>query len=234
MSLLATLRPQLLRTAAATTGSTASTSSLLVASPFYGPSPSSSVLPSFAFGGSVQTRNSTKRGGGSTKNNRNSAGRRLGVKRHSGQYVQAGEIIYRQRGTSWHAGPNVAMGRDHTLFATSSGYVHFFYPNPATPATSFSTATTTTPSSSSSPSSTSTGALPALAQKTYVAPDLVTVPHPSSKKQTRRYVGVSLVPDAAFPRPQGEKRQRKFEKIDINDLNKQIKAVRLHNAEAAL
>ncbi|KAN0062483.1 54S ribosomal protein L2 mitochondrial [Thecaphora frezii] len=215
MSLLATLRPALARS---TRLSTASTSSLLVASASALPS-SSSALPNFAFGGSMQTRNSTKRGGGSTKNNRNSAGRRLGVKRHTGQFVQAGEIIYRQRGTSWHAGPNVGIGRDHTLFAKTSGFVHFFYPNPSSP----------TPSPSPSPSRASAGEIAPFSIKTYTAPTLQTVPHPSSNKHTRRYVAVSLELDQPFPRPDGEKRQRRFDKIDIQQLNRDIESFRLQN-----
>lgn len=58
--------------------------------------------------GIIQVRTATKRGGGSTKNNRSSAGRRLGVKRFAGQYVQAGEILLRQRGTSWFPGQHVS------------------------------------------------------------------------------------------------------------------------------
>ena len=72
-------------------------------------------LPAFTFGAAVQTRNSAKRGGGTTKNNRNSAGRRLGVKRAGSTAVIPGNIIVRQRGTEWHPGEHVHMGRDHTL-----------------------------------------------------------------------------------------------------------------------
>lgn len=66
-----------------------------------------------------------KKAGGSTKNGRDSAGRRLGIKRYGGQYVNAGEILVRQRGTQFHAGFNVGMGVDHTLFATTPGTVNF-------------------------------------------------------------------------------------------------------------
>ena len=66
-----------------------------------------------------------KKAGGSSRNGRDSAGRRLGVKRAGGQRVHAGEIIVRQRGTKFHAGENVGMGRDHTLFALVTGQVRF-------------------------------------------------------------------------------------------------------------
>jgi large subunit ribosomal protein L27 len=67
----------------------------------------------------------TKKAGGSTKNGRDSAGRRLGVKRFGGEVVRAGNILVRQRGTTYHAGKNVGMGRDHTLFALIDGVVSF-------------------------------------------------------------------------------------------------------------
>ncbi|MGH6801447.1 MAG: 50S ribosomal protein L27 [Methylocella sp.] len=66
-----------------------------------------------------------KKAGGSSRNGRDSAGRRLGVKRYGGEQVVAGNIIVRQRGTKCHAGANVGMGRDHTLFALAPGKVEF-------------------------------------------------------------------------------------------------------------
>ncbi|MCH9692422.1 MAG: 50S ribosomal protein L27 [Gammaproteobacteria bacterium] len=66
-----------------------------------------------------------KKAGGSTRNGRDSESKRLGVKRFGGQAVAAGSIIVRQRGTKFHAGVNVGMGRDHTLFATADGVVKF-------------------------------------------------------------------------------------------------------------
>lgn len=66
-----------------------------------------------------------KKAGGSSRNGRDTAGRRLGIKMFGGQSVIAGNIIARQRGTTWHAGDNVGMGRDHTLFALSNGRVQF-------------------------------------------------------------------------------------------------------------
>jgi len=66
-----------------------------------------------------------KKGQGSTQNNRDSAGRRLGVKKYGGEAVVAGNIIIRQRGTKIHPGTNVGMGKDHTLFALVDGEVKF-------------------------------------------------------------------------------------------------------------
>lgn len=67
----------------------------------------------------------TKKAGGSSKNGRDSAGRRLGVKRSDGQQVIAGNIIVRQRGTKIHPGDNVGLGKDHTIFALADGKVSF-------------------------------------------------------------------------------------------------------------
>ena len=66
-----------------------------------------------------------KKGQGSTQNNRDSAGRRLGVKKYGGEAVIAGNIIVRQRGTKVHPGKNMGMGKDHTLFALVDGVVKF-------------------------------------------------------------------------------------------------------------
>lgn len=66
-----------------------------------------------------------KKAGGSSRNGRDSAGRRLGVKKFGGENVIPGNIIIRQRGTKWWPGQNVGMGKDHTLFATSEGNVKF-------------------------------------------------------------------------------------------------------------
>lgn len=66
-----------------------------------------------------------KKGQGSTQNNRDSAGRRLGVKKYGGEAVVAGNIIIRQRGTKVHPGKNVGIGKDHTLFALIDGEVKF-------------------------------------------------------------------------------------------------------------
>lgn len=66
-----------------------------------------------------------KKAGGSTSNGRDSHSQRLGVKKFGGQFVQAGNIIIRQRGTKYHAGQNVKRGKDDTLFATAAGIVVF-------------------------------------------------------------------------------------------------------------
>jgi large subunit ribosomal protein L27 len=66
-----------------------------------------------------------KKGGGSTRNGRDSESKRLGVKSYGGELINAGTIIIRQRGTTIHPGVNVGMGKDHTLFATVTGTVQF-------------------------------------------------------------------------------------------------------------
>jgi len=68
-----------------------------------------------------------KKAGGSSRNGRDSAGRRLGLKKSGGQLVLAGNIIVRQRGTKYHPGKNVGIGKDHTLFALSDGAVKFSF-----------------------------------------------------------------------------------------------------------
>jgi len=66
-----------------------------------------------------------KKAGGSSRNGRDSAGKRLGIKAYGGEHVIPGNIIARQRGTTWHPGLNVGMGTDHTLFAKVEGHVEF-------------------------------------------------------------------------------------------------------------
>jgi large subunit ribosomal protein L27 len=66
-----------------------------------------------------------KKAGGSTRNGRDSESKRLGVKRYGGEAVLGGNILVRQRGTRYHAGLNVGVGKDHTLFATAEGKVQF-------------------------------------------------------------------------------------------------------------
>jgi large subunit ribosomal protein L27 len=66
-----------------------------------------------------------KKAGGSTRNGRDSESKRLGVKRYGGQFVLAGNILVRQRGTQFHPGDNVGCGKDHTLFAKADGVVTF-------------------------------------------------------------------------------------------------------------
>jgi large subunit ribosomal protein L27 len=71
-----------------------------------------------------------KKAGGSTRNGRDSQSKRLGLKRYGGELVRAGNILVRQRGTEFHAGNNVGMGRDHTLFALSDGHVNYVLRGP--------------------------------------------------------------------------------------------------------
>jgi large subunit ribosomal protein L27 len=66
-----------------------------------------------------------KKAGGSSRNGRDTIGRRLGVKKYGGESVLAGNIIIRQRGTKYHPGANVGLGKDHTIFATAPGRVNF-------------------------------------------------------------------------------------------------------------
>jgi large subunit ribosomal protein L27 len=67
-----------------------------------------------------------KKAGGSSRNGRDTAGRRLGVKKFGGEAVIPGNIIIRQRGTQWHPGDNVGIGKDHTIFAVTEGNVRFY------------------------------------------------------------------------------------------------------------
>ncbi|KAK7693770.1 hypothetical protein QCA50_003342 [Cerrena zonata] len=84
------------------------------------------VASPFASFGLGAIRTATKRAGGSISNFGGSPGKRLGVKKFSDQYVIPGNIIVRQRGTQFHPGQHVKMGRDHTLYATVPGYVRFY------------------------------------------------------------------------------------------------------------
>ena len=68
---------------------------------------------------------SKKKGAASSRNGRDSSAQRLGIKRYSGETVTAGTIIVRQRGTKWHPGKNVGLGRDYTIFALTDGHVEF-------------------------------------------------------------------------------------------------------------
>ncbi len=71
-----------------------------------------------------------KKAGGSSRNGRDSESKRLGVKRYGGQLVPAGNILVRQRGTQFHPGPNVGVGKDYTLFALKDGVVEFSVKGP--------------------------------------------------------------------------------------------------------
>ncbi|KAG1756435.1 ribosomal L27 protein-domain-containing protein [Suillus paluster] len=78
----------------------------------------------FSLLGSVRT--ATKRAGGTVRNHGGSPGKRLGLKKFSDQHVIPGNIIVRQRGTQFHPGQNVKIGRDHTIYATTPGFVRFY------------------------------------------------------------------------------------------------------------
>ncbi|KAJ8519459.1 hypothetical protein ONZ45_g3558 [Pleurotus djamor] len=78
----------------------------------------------FSLLGAIRT--ATKRAGGTVHNHGGSPGKRLGLKKFSDQYVIPGNIIIRQRGTTFHPGPHVKMGKDHTLYATAPGFVRFY------------------------------------------------------------------------------------------------------------
>jgi large subunit ribosomal protein L27 len=82
------------------------------------------VRSPFSLLGSVRT--ATKRAGGTVRNHGGSPGKRLGLKKFSDQHVIPGNIIVRQRGTQFHPGQNVRMGRDHTIYATAPGFVRFY------------------------------------------------------------------------------------------------------------
>ncbi|KAJ0405177.1 hypothetical protein P43SY_001382 [Pythium insidiosum] len=75
----------------------------------------------------MSRRWATKKAGGSTKNGRDSESKRLGLKKFGGEKVLAGNIIIRQRGTKYHPGRGVGIGKDHTIFATRDGFVRFWY-----------------------------------------------------------------------------------------------------------
>ncbi|KAK8850568.1 54S ribosomal protein L27, mitochondrial [Kwoniella newhampshirensis] len=74
----------------------------------------------------IQVRYASKAAGGRSRNGRDSSGKRLGVKRYGDQYVTPGQILIRQRGSNFHPGQNVSVGRDFTLYATQPGFVKFY------------------------------------------------------------------------------------------------------------
>ncbi|KAG8716205.1 60S ribosomal protein L27 [Ceratobasidium sp. 423] len=88
-------------------------------------------LPGVTKSTPLQVRTATKKAGGTTKNHGKSPGQRLGIKKFSDQLVKAGNILVRQRGTQFHPGQHVGIGKDHTLFALVPGYVRYYtLPNP--------------------------------------------------------------------------------------------------------
>lgn len=145
----------------------------------------------------------------------------------SGQFVQPGAIILRQRGTSWHAGANVRMGSDHTLYATAPGFVRFYAPLPEPAATIASP----TPVARAKEL-----ALNPIAQRTIVPVAEATRSHPSSRRSTRRYVGVALSPSSPLPAPRDAPRERRFDRVDLAALDRErdVRAVDLAQLEQGL
>lgn len=193
-----------------------------------------SALPNFQFGAfGIQVRNSAKRGGGTTKNNRNSAGRRLGIKRYGGQFVQAGEIIVRQRGTKWHAGQNVRLGHDHTLYAVEPGYVRFYQPLPDSQESQVRLANSVAKQAASqiqdeNSQTDSTRLASLLKDRCAISPmplKHITPTseglraHPSSRRRKlgRRYVGVVLEQEDQLPFPKEQRSQRRLGRIGLVD-----------------
>lgn len=124
-------------------------------------------------------------------------------------FVKPGEILVRQRGTPWHAGENVGMGRDHTLYALVPGIVNFYKAPPA-----LKTKGATPPMN---------GLALRLPQRTMVTPLVPESvrPHPSSPRKERRYVGVALQRDTPLPSPTNQPRARRFAKTDLNVLERE-------------
>jgi len=129
-------------------------------------------------------------------------------------YVQPGDIIMRQRGTSWHPGENVAMGRDHTIYATVPGYVRFYKPLPLS-----------TRNFGPAPLNGLPLRLPRAKTIQPLASESVR-PHPSSRKTERRYIGVVLDRDAQLPRPTSAPRARLFDKTDLNAFERERQLLR--------
>lgn len=127
--------------------------------------------------------------------------------------MKAGEILVRQRGTEWHPGENVRMGRDHTLYATVPGYVRYYRPN-MPPADSTQLPPQSLPLRT-----------PGASTVRAANPEAVK-PHPSSRKRERRYVGVVLSRDEQLPRAQGDVRPRLFASVDLNALEREKQILR--------
>ncbi|KAL7422933.1 54S ribosomal protein L2 mitochondrial [Cryptotrichosporon argae] len=148
-------------------------------------------------GRQTQIRTATKRGGGSSKNGRDSESKRLGVKKFTNQYVLPGQILVRQRGASIHAGQHVGVGKDATLFALEPGFVKFYtspspFPHTAPAGPILDLASTLTASA------TAAGALRVAAP----------VQKPRGYKQ---FIGIVRSRDDALPRDQlREGRDRRF------------------------
>ncbi|ORX40974.1 ribosomal L27 protein-domain-containing protein [Kockovaella imperatae] len=143
----------------------------------------------------IQIRTSTKRGGGSTKNGRDTPGKRLGVKKFGDEFVLPGQIIVRQRGLKFHPGQGVAYGRDHTLFALEPGYVKFYYHHLRPPHLEKSVLITETARNISEPGTIDDGSRPS------VIPGAPKIFPPVKKPRgMKRYIGVVRNKDEVLPR----------------------------------
>lgn len=134
----------------------------------------------------------------------------------TGQYIKAGEVIIRQRGTSWHAGQNVSMGTDHTLYALQSGYVTFYQPTPP-PKDPMSAIRSYSQEEEAEDAAVGGGIAP-FKRRVALPTNMETVAaHPSSRrrKQGRRYIGISLTEPRSLPQPWGAPRERRLDKIDM-------------------
>lgn len=133
-----------------------------------------------------------------------------------GQFVHPGEILVRQRGTCWHAGLNVKMGSDHTLFATVPGWVRFYQPHPD-PSAVIKAKAEDNSDSSILQKAMSGLALSPLRQETALPIIEPLRGHPSSprRRKGRRYIGVVLNQDDTLPAPLGEPIERRFAKVNV-------------------
>lgn len=133
-----------------------------------------------------------------------------------GQFVQPGEILVRQRGTCWHAGLNVKMGSDHTLFATVPGWVRFYQPHPD-PSALIKAEAEESLESSILRKAISGLALSPLRQETALPIIEPLRGHPSSprRRKGRRYIGVVFNQEDKLPAPLGEPTERRFEIVNV-------------------
>ena len=151
--------------------------------------------------------------------------------------MKAGEILIRQRGTEWHAGENVKMGVDHTLYATEPGWVRFYSPVPEKSSHAEDAAAEAAAkaqgrlSLSVAPQASEAKAEKKPSQdKPIISPmPMLSIspimpasrPHPTSKRNARRYVGIVLTPDGVLPSPRGAPTARRFAKVDINKIRRE-------------
>lgn len=136
----------------------------------------------------------------------------------TGQYVQPGDIIIRQRGTEWHPGVNVKMGIDHTIYATEPGYVRFYQPHPDPTDLLLSKKIDSNEANASILSQAMSGlAMSPLRQETALPVVEPVRGHPSSARYRtgRRYIGVVLKQSDTLPAPLGQPRQRRLGLVNL-------------------